>query len=218
MIRNASDYSAEPIRDARDLVGMGCCFSQTTTRFQISNKDQCMYGQSRDQGSDASTGSRSGSAFFQSTTAHRSESFRAEKRMKSVARRTPDRTREVPEVGALLLAVYETAEEYRAGILLVDEVAEKSANHSNTHSSDSGKEQHRMREWSGRVAELQLDNDHRPGQALQWEEKIHLSSEKILYAQVLTCKLKSEHVVACRSLISRLRMIAKMMEMSRGDD
>jgi hypothetical protein len=178
-----------------------------------------MYGQSRDQGSDASTGARSEPAFYPSTPpVHGSESFSTDKKMKSVARGESSITREVPQVGSLLLAVYETEQEYRAGILLVGEVAEIAAGRCGVCSSESGKVVHRTKDWSGRVAELQLENDHSPGQALQWDEKIDLSSDKILYSEVLTCKLKSEHVVACRSLVSRLKMIAKMLEMSRGED
>jgi len=177
-----------------------------------------MYAQSRDQGSDASTGSRSGPDFFPSPPpVQGSESFSTEKKMKSVACGKSGLMREVPRVGSLLLAVYETEQEYRAGILLVDEVTEITASHRGGCSSDSGKVGRRTKDWSGRIAELQLENDHLSGQALQWGEKTDLSSDKILYSEVLTSKLKSEHVVACRSLLSRLKMIAKMLEMSRGE-
>jgi hypothetical protein len=173
-----------------------------------------MYGQSWDQGSDASTGSRTEPAFFQSPSPV-SGSNRSGNRQqtKSAPNRRPGMKPEIPEVGTMLLAVYETAKEYRAGILLVEAAVEIEASDPDTGDSDS-----RAGNWLGRVAELQLEHDHQPGEALQWAQATELASDKILYSEVLVYKLKSEHVAACRSLVSRLQSIAQMLEMSRGGD
>ncbi|MAI70542.1 MAG: hypothetical protein CMM01_06490 [Rhodopirellula sp.] len=178
-----------------------------------------MYGQSRDQGSDANNGSQTEPAFFQSPPPRpKSNRSQTGHKTKSAAPQRPGMKVEVPEVGTLLLAVYETKEEYRAGIVLVEsavEIAASDCGTCNCVNEDGGS---RAGHWLGRVAELQLDNDHRPGEALQWAEAIELSSDKILYSEILICKLKSEHVAACRGLVSRLRSIAWMLDMSRGRD
>ena len=193
-----------------------------------------MYGQSRDQGSDASTGSRTEPAFFQSTPPV-SGSNRSGNRQqtKPAPNRRPGLKPEIPEVGTMLLAVYETAKEYRAGILLVEAAVEIEASElgtcdrgtcdrdtcdRDTCDRDTGDSDSRAGNWLGRVAELQLEHDHQPGEALQWAEAIELASDKILYSEALVYKLKSEHVAACRSLVSRLQSIAQMLEMSRGGD
>ncbi len=128
----------------------------------------------------------------------------------------------------MLLAVYETAKEYRAGILLVEAAVEIEASERGTCDRgtcdrgtcdrDTGDSDSRAGNWLGRVAELQLEHDYQPGEALQWAEAIELASDKILYSEALVYKLKSEHVAACRSLVSRLQSIAQMLEMSRGGD
>lgn len=183
-----------------------------------------MYGQSRDQGSDASTGSRTEPAFFQSPSPVPGSNRSGNRQQtKPAPNRRPGLKPEIPEVGTMLLAVYETAKEYRAGILLVEaaveiEASERGTCDRGTCDRDTGDSDSRAGNWLGRVAELQLDNDHRPGEALQWAEAIELSSDKILYSEILICKLKSEHVAACRGLVSRLRSIAWMLDMSRGRD
>ena len=183
-----------------------------------------MYGQSRDQGSDASTGSRTEPAFFQSPSPV-SGSNRSVNRQqtKPAPNRSPGMKPEIPEVGTMLLAVYETAKEYRAGILLVEaaveiEASERGTCERGTCDPDTGDSDSRAGNWLGRVAELQLEHDHQPGEALQWAQAIELASDKLLYSEVLVYKLKSEHVAACRSLVSRLQSIAQMLEMSRGGD
>ncbi len=198
-----------------------------------------MYGQSRDQGSDASTGSRTEPAFFQSPSPV-SGSNRSGNRQqtKPAPNRRPGMKPGIPEVGTMLLAVYETAKEYRAGILLVEAAVEIEASERGTCERgtcergtcergtcergtcdpDTGDSDSRAGNWLGRVAELQLEHDHQPGEALQWAEAIELASDKLLYSEVLVYKLKSEHVAACRSLVSRLQSIAQMLEMSRGGD
>ena len=193
-----------------------------------------MYGQSRDQGSDASTGSRTEPAFFQSPPPV-SGSNRSGNRQqtKPAPNRRPGLKPEIPEVGTMLLAVYETAKEYRAGILLVEAAVEIEASERGTCDRGTcdrgtcdrgtcdrgtGDSDSRAGNWLGRVAELQLEHDHQPGEALQWAQAIELASDKILYSEALVYKLKSEHVAACRSLVSRLQSIAQMLEMSRGGD
>jgi len=177
-----------------------------------------MYGQSRDQGCDASIGSPTEPAFFPTPapvpSSNRSGSGQINK---PAAHRASGMKSEVPEVGSMLLAVYETAEEYRAGILLV-EAAEVRARDCGDCSRGTQDSASRVGNWLGRVAELQLEKDHQPGEALQWSEAIDLSSDKILYSEALIYKLKGEHVAACRSSVSRLRSITRMLEMSRGGD
>ncbi|MAI31644.1 MAG: hypothetical protein L7W43_02055 [Rubripirellula sp.] len=175
-----------------------------------------MYGQSRDQGSDASIGSQTEPAFFQSSPLV-STSNHADpgKGKHTAARRGTMMKSEVPAVGTMLMAVYETAEEYRAGILMVEAAVEIEASDCCTFNVRAEGVESSAGNWSGRVAELQFENEHQPGEALQWAEAIELSSDKVLYSEVLVYKLKSEHVAACRSLVSRLRSIARMLEMSR---
>ena len=203
-----------------------------------------MYGQSREHGSDASTGSRSEPAFFKSPPlAQGSNGSGTGQKHKPSPHRRLEVEPEVPEVGNMLLAVYETAEEYRAGILLVESAAEIEASDGGScgHGRcergrcergrcergrcergrcerSRGAQDSRTGSWLGRVAELQLETDHQPGQRLQWAEAIELSSDKLLYSEVLVCTLKSEHVAACRSLVSRLRRITHMLDMSRDSD
>ena len=178
-----------------------------------------MYGQSRDQGSDASTGSRTEPAFFQSPSPVPGSNRSGNRQQtKPAPNRRPGLKPEIPEVGTMLLAVYETAKEYRAGILLVEAAVEIEASDPDTCDPDTGDSDSRAGNWLGRVAELQLEHDYQPGEALQWAEAIELASDKILYSEVLVYKLKSEQVAACRSLVSRLQSIAQMLEMSRGGD
>ena len=85
----------------------------------------------------------------------------------------------------MLLAVYETAKEYRAGILLVEaaveiEASERGTCERGTCDPDTGDSDSRAGNWLGRVAELQLEHDHQPGEALQWAEAIELASDKLL--------------------------------------
>ncbi len=175
-----------------------------------------MYGQSRDQGSDSSNRSRTEPAFFQSPLpVSGSNQPGPGKKNKPVSYR---RLGLKPEVGNMLLAVYEAAEEYRAGILLVESVVEITASDCSTCKHGTADSDSRTGNWVGRVAELQLENVHQPGEGLQWAEAFELSSDEILYSEVLVYKLKSEQVAACRSLVSRLRSIAWMLEMSRGVD
>ena len=183
-----------------------------------------MYGQSRDQGSDASTGSRTEPAFFQSPSPVPGSNRSGNRQQtKPAPNRRPGLKPEIPEVGTMLLAVYETAKEYRAGILLVEaaveiEASERGTCDRGTCDRDTGDSDSRAGNWLGRVAELQLEHDYQPGEALQWAEAIELASDKILYSEALVYKLKGEHVAACRSLVSRLQSIAQMLEMSRGGD
>ena len=185
-----------------------------------------MYGQPRDQGSNPSPGSRTEPVFFQSPSpASVGNGSGNRQKNKPPSCRRVGMEPEIPEVGTLLLAVYETAEECRAGILLVKSAVEIEATDGGTGAHSTY--EHRTYEyglgadsrtgsWLGRISELQLDTDYQAGQRLQWAEAIELSSDQLLYSEVLVCKLKSEHVAACRSLISRLQSIARMLEMSRG--
>ena len=183
-----------------------------------------MYGQPWGQGSNASTGSRTVPAFFQSPSLAPVRNGSGDKQKNKPLPYRLGMEPEIPKVENMLLAVYETADEYRAGILLVESVVQIEASEPGTCepgtcepgtcASHAGGES-RTGSWLGRVAELHLETEHQPGQRLQWAEAIELSSENLLYAEVLVCKLKSEHVAACRSLVSRLRSIARMLEMSR---
>jgi len=122
-----------------------------------------------------------------------------------------------PAVGSMVLAVYEIEEEFRAGILLIHEVklAEASLIQPRPQAGLSSEARKGNEFWLLKVAELRLESEHLPGQALQWKPKIELSSEKMLYTEVLTGKLKSEHVPACQKVLSRLHAVAKMLELSR---
>ena len=187
---------------------------QEDTTIPSLEKDECMYGQPWGQGSNASTGSRTVPAFFQSPSLAPVRNGSGDKQKNKPLPYRLGMEPEIPKVEDMLLAVYETADEYRAGILLVESVVQIEASEPGTCASHAGGES-RTGSWLGRVAELHLETEHQPGQRLQWAEAIELSSEKLLYAEVLVCKLKSEHVAACRSLVSRLRSIARMLEMSR---
>ena len=178
-----------------------------------------MYGKSWDQGSDASTESQTEPAFCPSPhPVNRGSRSRVSKKGNPIAKRGSSKEQQVPEAGAMLLAVYETDEEYRAGILLVEAVLETAASDCDTGNRGAKGSGSPPRKWLGRVVELQLDHEHQPGEALQWGEAIELSSDKILYLQVLACQLKSDHVAACHRVVSRLRSIARMLDMSRGGD
>ena len=181
-----------------------------------------MYGQLRDQESDSINGSRSGPAFFQSPPPSKNKNQRSsqhEKKIGPAASSGAAVAREVPIVGSTLLAVYETEHEFRAGILLVDEVtvAEESAIHPSSQCDPFPDTVQESSPWLLKVAELRLESEHLPGQALQWKPGIELSSDQLLFTEVLTCKLKSEHVSACRQGLSRLHAVAKMLELSRDD-
>lgn len=177
-----------------------------------------MHGQSRDQGSDASSGSRTEPAFFQTPPRARgrkrpSKSKESQPVLGGEAIRKPG----IPPVGAMLLAVYETDREYRAGILLVESVKEISASgHGSSKNACVDRVTEQPKSWLGKVAELQFEKKHQPGEPLQWGDAIDLASDRILYSEVLVCELKSDHLAACNRLLTRLRNIAQMLEMSRG--
>ena len=177
-----------------------------------------MHGQSQDQGSDANVGSRTEPAFSQLRSPLPSSKLAgSDQKINAPKNQRPGVKPEVPEVGSTLLAVYETAGEYSAGILLV-EAAESKARGCDTCNRGAEYCDSAALIWLGRVAELKLEHDHQPGEALKWAETIDLSSDNILFSEVLDCTLKSEHVPVCRSLLSRLQRITRMLEMSRGSD
>lgn len=182
-----------------------------------------MYGQSRDHESDSITGSRSGPAFFQSPSPSKKKNQRSsehEKEHGPTASSGAAVNRQVPIVGSTLLAVYEREHEFRAGILLVDEVTlpEESAIHRSAQCDPASDAVQEASPWLLKVAELRLESEHLTGQALQWKPGIELSSDQLLFTEVLTCKLKSEHVAACRQGLSRLHAVAKMLELSRDGE
>lgn len=179
-----------------------------------------MNGQSRDQASDSSDGSPGEPAFSQSSASALHQRYMSFKSRETVEDQSHQKaTQKLPPAGSIVLAVYETESEFRAGILSIHEVVE-------TDTADSGCE-FRNSPFTGSryyspsclltVAELQLEADHQPGQSLQWAKKIRLSGTSILFLESLACVLRSEHLPACRPALKRLQVITNMLNLSRDD-
>ena len=101
-----------------------------------------MNGQSRDQASDSSDGSPGEPAFSQSTASSLHQRYMSFKSRETVGDQSDQKaTQKLPPAGSIVLAVYETESEFRAGILLIHEVVE-------TDTADSGCE-FRNGPWTG---------------------------------------------------------------------
>ena len=103
---------------------------------------------------------------------------------------------DVPSEGDLMLAVYQSNEKWQAGILRFDEVS-----------------QNRDREsWHGRVVALELTVDP-DSNALHWQNPFRLSSTQILHSEMLTCELTVDQVNTYQTVVSRLAMMARMLDL-----
>lgn len=160
-----------------------------------------MYGQTKNQGGDATSGQGTRSSQYQPSAAgNRQISSPVEPAEVQRCDQEWNSVTDVPNAGDILLAIYQLPDQWQAGILRIDEVAENSDRDS----------------WRGMVAALELADDHRDCNALNWLENFALSSDQVLYSEVLNCGLTAKQIPTYRKAISRLQMTARMLDLSHN--